>query len=304
MRKSSNFPKKSYSELDAYQERKNLYENYRNQLEEPGESQISTTDHDSRLMKTNEGFCVGYNVQTKTDAESHLIADHQVTNKPTGHGKITSVASEVKADYDASILESTADKGYEYPEDHAEALDTGIALNVIRHDGGCTEIIEFEYNGLEITDGQKASTRTEDLKACLEAGIISNAYEGILSDVEIKGAKTRTAVIPNSDILKMTPEQMQAKTLDGYSVRDAARNLDYCPQGKALRQKSTKRNGNIRYRNKLACKRCRCKCTSTKFKEADFRKNTLIKAMDTRKKQEQMDGNRDNPKPPKATMAR
>lgn len=290
--------------LDVCKERKNLYEDYRNRLEESGESQISTTDHDSRLMKTNEGFCVGYNVQTAVDAESHLIAGYQVTNKPTDHGQITSVASGVKADYDVGILEITADKGYECPEDHAEALAAGIVPNVIRRDGGCTETVEFEYNGQEITDGQKAGTKAEDLKACLEAGVIPDAYKDILSDVEIKEVKTRTAVIPDSDILKMTPGQMQVKALDGYFVRDAARNLVYCPQGGILRQKSIKRNGNIRYCNKLACKRCKCKCTSAKFKEADFGKDTLIKAMDARKKQERKDGNRDNPKPPRTTIVR
>lgn len=290
--------------LDVCKERKNLYEDYRNRLEESGESQISTTDHDSRLMKTNEGFCVGYNVQTAVDAESHLIAGYQVTNKPTDHGQITSVASEVKADYDVGILECTADKGYECPEDHAEALAAGIVPNVIRRDGGCTETVEFEYNEQEITDEQKAGTKAEDLKACLEAGVIPDAYKDILSDMEIKEVKTRTADIPDSDILEMTPGQMQAKALDGYFVRDAARNLAYCPQGKILRQKSIKRNGNIRYCNKLACKRCKCKCTSAKFKEADFGKDTLIKAMDARKKQERKDGNRDNPKPPRTTIVR
>ncbi|WP_418815049.1 hypothetical protein, partial [Phascolarctobacterium faecium] len=28
-------------------------------------------------MKANEGFCVGYNVQTAVDAESHMIAGQQ-----------------------------------------------------------------------------------------------------------------------------------------------------------------------------------------------------------------------------------
>ena len=58
---------------------------------------------------------------------------------------------------------------------------------------------------------------------------------------------------------KLTPEQMRAKALEGYFVRDAERNLVYCPQGEILRQKSIKRNGMIRYCNKLACKKCKCK---------------------------------------------
>ena len=290
--------------LDVCKERKERYEGYRDRMEESGESQISTTDPDSRLMKANEGFCVGYNVQTAVDAESHMIAGYQVTNEPTDHGQLTNVATEVKKDFDVKILESTADKGYESPEDHAAALASGIVPNVIQRDGGSTETVEFAYNEHKITDEQKASTEPEDLRACLEAGVIPDAYKDILTDATIKEVRTRVTDIPDSDILKMTPEQMRDKALEGYFVRDAARNLVYCPQGEILRQKSTKRNGNIRYCNKLACKRCKCKCTSSKFKEADFSKDTLIKAVDPRRRQELKDENKDNPKPPRTTIVR
>ena len=43
-----------------------------------------------------------------------------------------------------------------------------------------------------------------------------------------------------------------------------------------LRQKSIKRNGMIRYCNKLACKHCKNKCTTADFKEVDFNKDKLI----------------------------
>ena len=289
--------------LDVCKERKERYEGYRNQLEESGESQISLTDPDSRLMKANEGFCVGYNVQTAVDAESHMIAVFQVTNNPTDHGQITSVASEVKADYDVPVLETTADKGYESPEDHAEALASGIVPNVIQRDGGDTEQVQFDYNEAPITEEQKASTKAEDLKACLEAGVIPDAYEGILTDVQITEVKELTTDVADSAVLKMTPEQMRAKALEGYFVRDAERNLVYCPQGEILRQKSIKRNGMIRYCNKLACKKCKCKCTAQKFKEADFSKDTLIKATEAKRKQLK-DENKDNPKPPRMKVVK
>lgn len=290
--------------LDVCKERKERYEGYRSQLEESGESQISLTDSDSRLMKANEGFCVGYNVQTAVDAESHMIAGFQITNNPTDHGQITKVASEVKADYDIPILETTADKGYECPEDHADALANGIIPNVIQRDSSCTEIVQFDYNETAITDELKASCSPKDLKTCLEAGIIPDVYKDILSDVEFKEIRTRVADVPSSDILKMTSRQMRAKALEGYFVRDAERNLVYCPQGEILRQKSIKRNGNIRYCNKLACQRCKCKCTSSKFKEADFNKDTLIKAIDARKKQELKDEKKDNPNQPRTSVVK
>lgn len=289
--------------LDVCKERKERYESYRNQLEKSSESQISLTDSDSRLMKANEGFCVGYNVQTAVDAESHMIAGFQITNNPTDHGQITSVASEVKADYDVPVLETTADKGYESPEDHADALASGIVPNVIQRDGGCTEKIQFDYNEALISEEQKASTKTEDLKACLEAGVIPDIYAGILTDIQITEVKEHITDVADSAVLKMTPEQMRAKALEGYFVRDAERNLVYCPQGEILRQKSSKRNGMIRYCNKLACKKCKCKCTAQKFKEVDFSKDTLIKATEAKRKQLK-DENKDNPKPPKMKVVK
>lgn len=271
--------------LAISKERKERYEAYRGQLEQSGETQMSLTDPDSRLMKANEGFCVGYNVQAAVDAESHLVAGYQVTNNPTDHGQITSVASEVKADFDTPILETTADKGYESPEDHANALANGIVPNVIQRDGGSTEQVQFDYVEADITDEQKASTKPEDLKACLQAGVVPDAYKDILTDAHTAEIRKYSSDVADSAVLKMTPEEMRAKALEGYFVRDAERNLVYCPQGEILRQKSVKRNGMIRYCNKLACRKCKCKCTVQKFKEADFSKDSLIKATDARRKQ-------------------
>ena len=175
--------------------------------------------------------------------------------------------------------------------------------NVIQRDGGDTEQVQFNYNEAPITEEQKASTKAEDLKACLEAGVIPDAYEGILTDVQITEVKELTTDMADSAVLKMTPEQMRAKALEGYFVRDAERNLVYCPQGEILRQKSIKRNGMIRYCNKLACKKCKCKCTAQKFKEADFSKDTLIKATEAKRKQLK-DENKDNPKPPRMKVVK
>ena len=49
-------------------------------------------------------------MQTAVDAESQLIAGFLVSNSPTDHGQLTSVASEVKAEYREVI--SLHCKGY------------------------------------------------------------------------------------------------------------------------------------------------------------------------------------------------
>lgn len=281
------------------QERKELYEGYRKNLEESGEKQISLTDPDSRLMKANEGFCVGYNTQMAVDADSHLIAGYNVTNSPTDHGQLTELSTEVKADYGVDILENTADKGYECPEDHSNALANGIIPNVIQRNGGCTEEVAFDFHEAEISDEQKASTKPEDLKACLEAGVVPDAYKDILTDMKVEEKKSYVADIPDSDVLKMTDEEMKAKAAEGYFMRDAERNLVYCPQGEIMRQKSIKSNGMIRYCNKLACKHCKNKCTKADFKECDFSKDKLIITAHGYKPETPPKNDKEKPKPPK-----
>ena len=84
-------------------------------------------------MKANEGFFVGYNPQMAVDA------GFEMTNSPTDHGHITQLSSDVKQEFGVDILETIADKGYECPEDHANALASGIVQNAIQRDGECTE---------------------------------------------------------------------------------------------------------------------------------------------------------------------
>ena len=263
--------------LAKLQERKARYEGYLKEMEVTGASQMSLTDSDSKLMKENNGFSVGYNAQTAVDAKSHLIAGFKMTNSPTDHGLLTEVAKEVKEDMGVEILETTADKGYQDPEDMAAALENGIIPNVIQKDGASEVEIEYEYNEAEITDTKLSSTNPEDIKTCLHVGAIPKCMEGILSDVRIENVVRSYRETTDSEVPKMSIEQMVIKAREGYFIRDAERNLVICPQGKFLRPKSEKKNGDIRFCNKLACKRCKKKCTTAKFKEADFSKDSLIK---------------------------
>lgn len=267
--------------LEVCNQRREVYDGYRNQMQQNGESQMSLTDPETKLMKQNEGFGVCYNVQTGIDAESHLIAGYEVTNSPTDHGQITKIALDVKSEYGIDCLEVVADKGYGCPEDMSNALVKGIVPNVITRNGDSTTKVEFDYKETPITDEQRASCEPEDIEACLEAGVIPDIYQNILSNVEVKERTTYTGAVDavDSEILKMTPQQMREKAMQGYFVRDAESNLVYCPEGNILRQKSIKRNGDIRYCNKLACKKCKNKCTKSDWKEADFNKDALIKAM-------------------------
>lgn len=275
--------------LEVCQNRKELYEGYREKLQSTGQRQLSLTDGDARLMKANEGFCVGYNVQTAVDSENHMIVGYKVTNRPTDHGLLTDIASEVKEDLNMATIEATADKGYEDPSDHADALASGVIPNVIQRNGGSAEPIDYDYKEAEITEDMINSTDPEDLRRCLEAGVVPAVYRDVLDKrgvIECRESEQDTAI---RTLLKLSPAGMRKIALRGYFVRDPEANLVYCPLGEILRQKSVKRNGLIRYCNKLACKNCKNKCTTSKYKEADFSKDQIIKKpRGTRQSREQL----------------
>ena len=103
---------------------KELHE-IKKQVENHPDKQISTTDPDSRLMKT-QGFTrvVSYNVQSAVDTKNHLIVAHDVTNVPD-RGQLapmTKLAQEALQKKDIMVL---ADKGYFSQPDLKATIELG-----------------------------------------------------------------------------------------------------------------------------------------------------------------------------------
>ena len=267
------------AKLKEAQERLARYEGYQKLMEETGVSQLSITDADAKLMKNKNGFTVAYNPQTAVDSETHLIRDFQMTNQVTDHGLLESTMQGIKSSEPEKIIEVVADKGYEALEDMVECLENGIIPHVITDDGKDGYDIETPYEEAE-TD--TASTEPEELKKALQAGKIPEVYAEVIQDMKVETVcrKVVDEKRENSSVYG-SPEEMQEKAKEGYFVRDPERNLVYCPAGEILRQKSIKKNGNIRYANKNACKHCpnRNKCYKGKgeWKEIDFTKDQLVK---------------------------
>ena len=264
------------AKLKEAQERLARYEGYQKLMEETGVSQLSITDADAKLMN---GFTVAYNPQTAVDSETHLIRDFQMTNQVTDHGLLESTMQGIKSSEPEKIIEVVADKGYEAVEDMVECLENGIIPHVITDDGKDGYDIEIPYEEAE-TD--TASTEPEELKKALHAGKIPEVYAEVIQDMKVETVRRKVVdeKRENSSVYG-SPEEMQEKAKEGYFVRDPERNLVYCPAGEILRQKSIKKNGNIRYANKNACKHCpnRNKCYKGKgeWKEIDFTKDQLVK---------------------------
>lgn len=268
--------------LKEARERLEKYEGYQKLMEETGQSQISLTDADAKLMKSKNGFEVAYNPQTAVDSNTHIIRAFQMTNQVTDHGLLDSTLEEIRKESEG-ILEAVADRGYESEEDMIKCLEDGIIPHVITDDGKDGYEMEIPYEETSASDVR--STKPEELSRLLHAGMIPESYGDVISDIEIKEVRRKvtdekgTGEAENS--VYGTQEEMLVRAGEGYFVRDPERNLVYCPNGEILRQKCVKRNGNIRYANKNACRHCpnRNKCYKgrNEWKEVDFTKDCLEK---------------------------
>lgn len=266
--------------LQDAQARLDRYKRYRQYMEENGLSQLSVTDADARLMKNKNGFQVSYNVQTAVDSETHLIRDFNMTNQVTDHGLLAPTVSHIRNEDE--ILEAVADRGYENKEDMIKCIEEGIIPHVILPDGKDTYELELEYIESEC---DTSSTKSEELSKCLHTGEIPDVYKNVIESAKVR--TVRRKVIEDAEKTQQvkslygTKEEMMARASEGYFVRDPERNLVYCPAGQVMRQKCIKKNGDIRYANKAACRRCpfRNKCYKGKneWKEIDFNKDTLEK---------------------------
>jgi len=121
--------KKRLTELNAMKDRVN---------NDP-EKQISTTDPDSRLMKT-QGMTrvVCYNVQSAVDSKHHLIVAHEVMNKPD-RGQLCRVGKQAQAALQKKAITVVADKGYYSGADIKDCQDRGMAVLVPKGDTSGSE---------------------------------------------------------------------------------------------------------------------------------------------------------------------
>lgn len=269
--------------LGEIAERKEKYESCLKYMQENGLSQLSLTDREARLMKTRDGWQVSYNVQTSVDSSTHLITNFEVTDHPADNGLLGTTLEPLRED--GRILESVADKGYQQPEDMVECLEKGIIPNVIPPEGRDSYELEVPYVPCENAEELRGKQDGESLKKCMESGTVPDVYADIIKDMEvierdIRVYDTDTAADgENAGTDTQEAEgQLRVRAAEGYFVRNLEEDYVVCPAGAKLRKKSTRKNGAVRYCNKLACKNCRhkdqcMKSISKKYpwKEVGFR---------------------------------
>lgn len=123
--------------------RKAQYEDMLETLEETGETQISLTDPDSRLLTKLNSHKMAYNVQTAVDGDNAMIVDFEVVNTPD-RGKMHQLASKCKDVLETDSLTSLADKGYISTTDIAACVVDGITANVCMDEDSLDFCIETD----------------------------------------------------------------------------------------------------------------------------------------------------------------
>jgi transposase len=97
--------------LEQWQERKQRYQCYQQQLQQSGEKQIALTDPDSRKITRGDSSLVGYNVHVAVDEKYQLIVEHEVTQAGTDQHQRVPMAERAKQTVGAETLEVGADMG-------------------------------------------------------------------------------------------------------------------------------------------------------------------------------------------------
>lgn len=103
------------------------------------DKQISTTDPDSRLLKT-KGMtrAVCYNVQSAVDTKHHLIVAHEVTNT-NDRGQFANMSRQAQDALSQRDITAIADKGYYGRQDIKDAQDGGVTALVPKSDTSGSE---------------------------------------------------------------------------------------------------------------------------------------------------------------------
>jgi hypothetical protein len=123
-------------------------------LEASGETQLSLTDPDARLLVKGGQGVAGYNVQAVVDDKHKLIVASEVVNDSSDVNQLHAMAKAAKEALDAEALQVLADEGYYSSTELKACEDDGIeayvppsAGNGLLEKAGRFGLKNFSYDG-------------------------------------------------------------------------------------------------------------------------------------------------------------
>jgi hypothetical protein len=122
-------------------------------LEENGETQLSLTDPDARLLVKSGQGTAGYNVQVAVDDKHKLIVASEVVNDSSDINQLHAMAKAAKDALGVAVLQALADEGYYSSATLKACEDDGIEAYVPPSDGnarlekkGRLSLKDFHYD--------------------------------------------------------------------------------------------------------------------------------------------------------------
>lgn len=243
-----NDPRTLGEKIEVLENRKELYLQWKEELLRSGEKQKLITDPEARMMHTTkDGYHCCYNVQTAVSENSKLIIDYQVTNHINDQGILHDFGLQVKETAEIEILHAIADKGYDANDEILRCVYDGIIPDVGFKDDRGEKLITIPSVPASINEKIQMSRRPDDIRKCLQAGILPKCYEN-------------------------TNLSLEVHTLGkiGAFLRTEDKSFVTCPMGKRLGKVKERHRGMV-YKSNIACRSCTNRCTaSSKAKEVYF----------------------------------
>jgi hypothetical protein len=132
-------------EIEKQTDRKKEYQNIESQIKQTGQSQISTSDPDSRQMITRNNITeVAYNIQTTVDSDNNIPIDYKVTNDNDSKA-MGNMLQRAKSILRSNQFTALYDKGYHTGSEFAIADRLGIET-IVAIPGVSAQAPNPEYN--------------------------------------------------------------------------------------------------------------------------------------------------------------
>jgi hypothetical protein len=108
--------------IEQLEQRRDMYQEMQETLQESGQNEISTVDPDARLMySNNNGVDISHNVQATVDGKHNMVVDIEVTHNASDSGQLLPMAQKAKEALNVEELTVLADKGYS--KKHSDLID-------------------------------------------------------------------------------------------------------------------------------------------------------------------------------------
>ncbi len=139
------------TKLKERKDKKDKYLSIKQELEESGEEQLSTTDPDSRSVILHRNIVnVGYNIQASSDAKHKLLVEYD-TGSVNDTRALADIAIQTKELLKVDELKVLADKGYHTGAELARCQENAITSYVSpkspsTKDIGLYRVTEFKYD--------------------------------------------------------------------------------------------------------------------------------------------------------------